>query len=190
MPRFERIAVLFLLASAPSQAAETQRGCVVVQATARYLGSGYNHVASAKNQCPRAVECELWSDVDPEPHHVIRLEPQASADTVFRIGSPAYAFRAFYRCRYRLATRWCRSAADNGISTARALPVAGGAQEDLGGLGGLGDFLDPTEVDRAARGVVTKRDCDLRVSSCKAARQRARKAGPRSHPTRAAPHPS
>ena len=101
MAPIERLVVVWLLATLPSQAAETQRGCVAVRASARYVGPGYNHVASAENQCPRAVVCELWSDVDPEPHHVVELEPRASADTVFRIDSPAYAFRAYYRCRYR-----------------------------------------------------------------------------------------
>jgi hypothetical protein len=95
------LGAIWFLASAPTQAAETQRGCVAVSASARYVGPGYNHVASSVNHCARAVECELWSDVDPEPHHVIQLEPGASADTVFRIDSPAYAFRAYYRCRYR-----------------------------------------------------------------------------------------
>jgi hypothetical protein len=91
-----------LLASASSQATGTQRGgCVIVRATARYAGLGYNHVASAENQCSRAVECELWTDVDPEPPHVVQLAPQASADTVFRIGSPAYEFVTSCRCRYR-----------------------------------------------------------------------------------------
>jgi hypothetical protein len=90
-----------LLASVPVDAAETQRGCVIVRASARYVGPGYNHVASTENQCSRAVECELWTDVDPEPQHVVQLQPRASADTVFRIDSPAYAFVTSYRCRYR-----------------------------------------------------------------------------------------
>jgi hypothetical protein len=91
---------LCLLTGAPTRAAEPQRGCVAVQATARYVGPGYNHIASATNGCQRPVVCELWSDVDPEPRHVLTLEPGASADTVFRIDSPAYGFRAFYRCQW------------------------------------------------------------------------------------------
>ena len=91
-----------LLASVSSHAAGTQRGgCVIIRATARYAGLGYNHVASVENQCSRAVECELSTDVDPEPAHVVRLQPRASADAVFRIASPAYEFSTIYRCRYR-----------------------------------------------------------------------------------------
>ena len=91
----------WLLASPPSEAASAQRGCVVVRAVARYASAGYNHIASTENACARPVRCELWTDVDPEPQHVVDLEPQASQDTVFRLDSPAYAFTVHYRCRYR-----------------------------------------------------------------------------------------
>jgi len=91
----------WLLASPPTEAASVKRGCVVVRATARYAAAGYNHTASTENACARAVRCELWTDVDPEPEHVIELEPRASEETVFRLDSPAYAFVVHYRCRYR-----------------------------------------------------------------------------------------
>ena len=85
----------------PIEAAPAQRGCVVVRATARYASAGYNHIATTENACTRPVHCELWTDVDPEPEHVVELEPRASEDTVFRLDSPAYAFVVHYRCRYR-----------------------------------------------------------------------------------------
>ena len=91
----------WLFASQPSAGASPQRGCVVVRAFARYAAAGYNHIASTENACSRAVVCELWTDVDPEPRHVVELEPRASRDTVFRLDSPAYAFVVHYRCRYR-----------------------------------------------------------------------------------------
>jgi hypothetical protein len=91
----------WLFASPPSEAASAQRGCVVVRAIARYAAAGYNHIATTENTCTRPVRCELWTDVDPEPQHVVELEPRESEDTVFRLDSPAYTFVAHYRCRYR-----------------------------------------------------------------------------------------
>ena len=95
------LCAVWLFASPPSEAASAQGGCVVVQAVARYGSSGYNHIASARNDCARPVRCELWTNVDPAPQHVVDLEPQASGDTVFRLDSPAYDFVVHYRCRYR-----------------------------------------------------------------------------------------
>lgn len=92
---------LAILSGSPLLPAQSQRGCVTVHATARPTGIGYTHIASTENGCSRGVVCELWSNVDPEPRHVVALEPAAAAETVFRRDSPAYEFRAYYRCSYR-----------------------------------------------------------------------------------------
>jgi hypothetical protein len=93
--------VLSLLATtATASAAPDSIVCVTVRGFARYAGLGYQHLATTDNECARPVRCQLWTDVDPEPQHVVELEPHSSADTVFRIGSPAREFRVDYRCSY------------------------------------------------------------------------------------------
>ena len=91
---------LLLSTTAAAPAAPERLACVKVKAFARYAGLGYQHLATTDNECARPVRCPLWTDVDPEPQHVVELEPRSSADTVFRIGSPAREFRVDYRCVY------------------------------------------------------------------------------------------
>lgn len=90
-----------LFGGAPAQAKPAQKGCILIHVSSPHAGAGYNHVATAENRCSSAVQCELWTDVDPEPRYVLELEPQASKDVTFRREAPGYEFRAYYRCRYR-----------------------------------------------------------------------------------------
>jgi hypothetical protein len=94
------LVLVFSATSAAAPAAPESLGCVSVRSFARDAGLGYQHVATTRNECARRVRCQLWTDVDPEPQHVVELEPRASTETVFRIGSPAREFRAYSRCVY------------------------------------------------------------------------------------------
>src|SRR5687768_8441772 len=69
-------------ASSPNQ-------CAVVTPVARYIGYGYYHVVSLKNGCSRPVTCEVWTDVDPTPHHTLSAKPGETAEVVVRRGSPS-----------------------------------------------------------------------------------------------------
>lgn len=91
-------AVAYLLGNATAQAELVPKGCVLIQVSSPYAGAGYNHVATAENQCNSAVRCALWTDVDPQPHHLLELEPQTTKDITFRREAPGYGFRAYYRC--------------------------------------------------------------------------------------------
>jgi hypothetical protein len=91
---------LLLATTAAAPPASESIDCVKVRAFARYAGLAYQHVATTSNECARPVRCQLWTDVDPEPQHIVELEPRTSADTVFRIGSPSREFRVDYRCAY------------------------------------------------------------------------------------------
>ena len=101
MTRRSLTLVLLLATIGAAPAAPERLACVKVKAFARYAGLGYQHLATTDNECARPVRCQLWTDVDPEPQHVVELEPRSSVDTVFRIGSPAREFRVDYRCAYR-----------------------------------------------------------------------------------------
>ena len=86
--------------TAAAPAAPEGIACVKVRGFARYAGLGYQHLATTDNDCPRPVRCQLWTDVDPDPQHVVDVPPHSSADTVFRSGSPAREFQVGYRCVY------------------------------------------------------------------------------------------
>jgi hypothetical protein len=92
--------LLLLATTAAAPAASESVDCVTVRGFARYAGLGYQHLATTRNECARTVRCELWTDVDPQPHQLVELAPRTAADTVFRIGSPAYEFHVAHRCEY------------------------------------------------------------------------------------------
>jgi hypothetical protein len=83
---------------APAQASPD--ACAVVTPVARYIGYGYYHVVSLKNGCSRPVSCEVWTDVDPQPHHTLRVAPGETAEVVVRRGSPARDFKADKKCKF------------------------------------------------------------------------------------------
>jgi hypothetical protein len=92
------IVVACLLGNATVQAEPIDKACVFIKVSSPYAGAGYNHVATAENQCNSVVRCELWTDVDPQPRHLLELQPQATKDITFRREAPGYGFRAYYRC--------------------------------------------------------------------------------------------
>ncbi|HVZ34852.1 MAG TPA: hypothetical protein VG963_20635, partial [Polyangiaceae bacterium] len=67
----------------------------------RYIGMGYTHFVTLRNGCAKAVECELWTDVDPEPRMTVHVAPGDSAEVVTRRGSPAREVTAFKSCRFK-----------------------------------------------------------------------------------------
>jgi hypothetical protein len=76
-------------------------GCVVIQTATPYQALGYGHLATVQNNCERAVRCELWTDVDPQPRHPVELEPKASTTISFRRDSPSRVFRVTAQCQFR-----------------------------------------------------------------------------------------
>lgn len=91
------------LAFASSAAADPPQSiaeCASVTASARFAGSGYRHVVTLTNNCQKPVSCEVWTDVDPTPHHTLQADPGKSAEVAVRIGSPASAVRAGKSCRF------------------------------------------------------------------------------------------
>jgi hypothetical protein len=75
-------------------------GCVVATAVPRYQGYGYTHTVELKNNCTRAVSCELWTDVDPTPHQTVQVQPGETGSVTTRKGSPAREFKAEKSCKY------------------------------------------------------------------------------------------
>src|SRR5690606_40744178 len=75
--------------------------CVKVRGEARFQGYGQTHVVIVKNACEEAVRCEVFTDVDPTPRHVMVVQPGKTEELATRQGSPASAFRPGYRCAFR-----------------------------------------------------------------------------------------
>src|SRR5689334_20134332 len=49
--------------------------CAEVTAGVRNYGYGYQHYVTLTNHCDRPVQCEVWTNVDPTPHHELSAKP-------------------------------------------------------------------------------------------------------------------
>jgi hypothetical protein len=85
----------------PPDAPQDVRECADVTVNARYEAYGYTHVVSLNNRCSFAVECEVWTDVDPDFHSVLRADPGGTDEVVTRRGSPSREVSAQKICRRR-----------------------------------------------------------------------------------------
>jgi hypothetical protein len=74
--------------------------CTQVNASVISEAYGYKHVVSLRNGCDKPVECQVWTDVDPTPRHVLRAGKGETVEVITRIGSPAREFKALKECRY------------------------------------------------------------------------------------------
>lgn len=81
--------------------AKDKAAAACTQATPSVISEafGYKHVVTLRNGCDKPVECQVWTDVDPTPRHVLRADKGESVEVITRIGSPATEFKAFKECR-------------------------------------------------------------------------------------------
>lgn len=81
-----------------SSAAAQNPDCASVTAGTRLEAYGYTHVVTLANHCPVQVSCEVWTNVDPAPHLVLRAKAGESAEIVTRRGSPSRDVQAGKSC--------------------------------------------------------------------------------------------
>jgi len=79
--------------------ADAVKNCYDVRGEARYAALGYNHVVIVTNRCKVALDCEVWTDVDPTPRIPLTVGPESSGEKTCRINSPARGFKAFGECK-------------------------------------------------------------------------------------------
>lgn len=75
--------------------------CAVARGTVRMEAYGYTHLVTLENGCTKAVECALWTNVDPEPRQVVQTAPGERVEIITRRGSPAREVTALKSCKYR-----------------------------------------------------------------------------------------
>jgi len=71
--------------------------CIAWRSEARYRNYGYDHIVEIRNGCSAAAECQVTTNVAPEPVGVRVGAGQTVEVLTFR-GSPASAFKARVRC--------------------------------------------------------------------------------------------
>jgi len=83
--------VVSVVAMQRAEAVDTASMCIKVKPEARYLGLGYNHIVHVANVCASAAECDVSTDVNPQPQHVSVAGGGAIEVNTF-MGSPARVF--------------------------------------------------------------------------------------------------
>ena len=90
-----------LLLTAPALAQDDEgdgaAACYTVSGESRYQALGYSHVVTVTNRCDAALQCAVWTDVDPKKRSV-SVAPNSSSEVVLRVGSPAREFKAQGTC--------------------------------------------------------------------------------------------
>jgi hypothetical protein len=71
--------------------------CIKVRPEARYRGYGYNHIVHVADVCAAAAECDVSTDVNPQPTHV-SVPPKGEVEVNTFMGSPARVFTPKVDC--------------------------------------------------------------------------------------------
>ena len=70
---------------------DTPERCIRVHPEARYRGLGYNHIVHVADVCATPAECDVSTDVNPQPQHV-SVAGNGEVEVATFIGSPARVF--------------------------------------------------------------------------------------------------
>ena len=74
-------------------------GSYKIKGEVRAQSGGYRHVVIIKNKSRDWLSCEVWTDVDPVPHHSARLGPRTSREVIIRTRAVEDEFIPYGFCR-------------------------------------------------------------------------------------------
>lgn len=80
------------------RADEMEAACYSVTGEAVFVLDAYNHVVTVTNGCAEAMQCTVWTSVDPEPKLPIVVQAESSESVTTRRGSPVGSFTAYGKC--------------------------------------------------------------------------------------------
>lgn len=81
----------------PPVASVEAPACVSVRAEGRPDGVGFSHFVIVENRCALSVVCDVGTDADPSPVHLV-VAPGTTEEAVVRRASPAPGVAARGRC--------------------------------------------------------------------------------------------
>jgi hypothetical protein len=76
---------------------DSAAACIKVRPEARYRGYGYNHIVHVADVCAAAAECDVSTDVNPQPTHV-SVPAKGEVEVTTFVGSPARVFTPKVEC--------------------------------------------------------------------------------------------
>jgi len=93
------VALTAIAGERPAEATpDTAAKCIRATPEARYRGLGYNHIVHVANACASDAECDVSTDVNPQPTHVtVPAKSEVEVNTF--LGSPARVFVPKVECK-------------------------------------------------------------------------------------------
>ena len=70
-----------------------------IKGEVRAQSGGYRHVVIIKNKTRDWLNCEVWTDVDPQPPHSTRVGPRNTREVVIRTRAEEDEFIPYGFCR-------------------------------------------------------------------------------------------
>ena len=102
-PSFAPMKKLFVFASALcvllALGSPALAGSYKIKGEVRPQSGGFRHVVIVKNKSRDWLTCEVWTDLDPVPHHSARLGPKTSREVVIRTMAAEDEFIPYGFCR-------------------------------------------------------------------------------------------
>ena len=89
------VALLVVLALPSAVGARSYK----IKGEVRPQAGGYRHVVIIKNKSRDWLSCEVWTDLDPTPHHSARLGPRTNREVIIRTMATEDEFTPFGFCR-------------------------------------------------------------------------------------------
>jgi hypothetical protein len=66
---------------------------------ARFRHGGYQHIVIVKNKTRDWLNCQVWTDIDPQPPKSVRVGPRGKQEVVIRTRAEQDEFIPFGFCR-------------------------------------------------------------------------------------------
>jgi hypothetical protein len=85
------LVVVLVTISAGATPPDSAATCIRSRPEARYGALGYNHIVHVADTCTSAAECDVSTDVNPQPQHV-SVAPKSEIEVNTYLGSPARVF--------------------------------------------------------------------------------------------------
>ncbi len=92
------LAISWVAAPSATLAAGTVKDCIQSWPEARYRALGYNHIVHVRDVCDARAECDVSTDVAPEPQRVL-VPARSEIEVTTFLGSPARVFTPRVDCR-------------------------------------------------------------------------------------------
>lgn len=98
---FALLALALLFSVAPQYGTRAEaRSNYKIKGEVRPQSGGYRHIVIVKNKSREWLNCEVWTDLDPQPPQQTRVGPRNTREVVIRTRAEEDEFTPYGFCRF------------------------------------------------------------------------------------------